>query len=57
MIKQMIGRRLTRRERIIAQVCCIQILDSMKNRKEDLTDIEREILPELEEIIKKLETK
>jgi len=53
----MIGRRLTRRERIIAQVCCIQILDSMKNRKEDLTDIEREILPELEEIIKKLETK
>ena len=57
MIKRMIGRRLTRRERIITQVCCIQILDSMKNRKEDLTDIEREILPELEEIIKKLETK
>jgi hypothetical protein len=51
----MIGRRLTRRERIITQVCCIQILDSMKRRKEDLTDIEREILPELEEIIKKLE--
>jgi hypothetical protein len=55
MLKKIIRGRLTRREKIIVQVCCSQMLDSMKRRKDELSDIEKEVLPDLEKIIKKLE--
>lgn len=56
MIKGLIRNRLSRRERAIARVCCIQVLDFMK-KKEEPTDVEKKILPELEKIIEKLEIK
>jgi phenylalanine-4-hydroxylase len=57
MLKKLIRGRLTRREKIIAQVCCSQILDSLKKRDGELSEIEKDVLPDLERIIKKLEVK
>jgi hypothetical protein len=58
MIKEIFKNRLSRREKIIAQVCCTQVAKVMKEREDkgELTQIELEILPELEKIIEKLET-
>ena len=58
MIKILTKKRLSRREKIIAQVCCVQVAKVMKAKEDkgELTQIELEILPELEKIIEKLET-